>query len=486
MVYGDSTHAMDMMYKVLLRMHNILLFAVLLLAVPLVRAQIPDSEGLVQLESTGGLDGLQHFMRSGTFAVHLRSVGMATVNQGALSDYNTLAVGGGVGYYSADFKGFRFGLSGFLSSQVFENNIRQRDPITGGGNRYEITLYDITDIEHTSNLGRLEDLYIAYRKKGFDVTFGRQRVNTPLLNEQDNRMRHNQFSGLTLAYQQKRWKAMAGLYSQVMIRGTVDWFTIEESLGVYPVGQNAQGSPSGYHNNINSKGVGVLGLTYTSAEQIKIQAWNYTADRVFNLTMLQADGSLKWKRAKWVLGLQGIYQTAIKNGGNPELEMSYMDPNSRGLALGARMGYATKQDKIHLNFLRIDAGGRFLFPREWGREQLYVSLPRERHEGNGDVNALTLTHKHQFKKHSNVQVETGVGAVQNPDTDNHALNKYGLPSYYHFIAAAQYTFKGYLKGLDAKALVLNKTAIYPEEVPDKLRINRVDLWHFDLVMNYRF
>ena len=93
--------------------------------------------------------------------------------------------------------------------------------------------------------------------------------------------------------------------------------------------------------------------------------------------------------------------------------------------------------------------------------------------------------KHYFKP-DQLYAELFIGTTYHQDLDNIKLNKYGVPSYYHFAGIVDYKFKGYLDGFDIKFMVANKTAHNPNEVEDMYRINRVDLWNFNLILDYRF
>lgn len=429
-------------------------------------------------------DTFGEFMRSGSFLFNVRSFGMGTVNRGELLDYSTLAVGGGIAYYSPLYKGLHFGVSGFFTFQTFEHNVRRADPTTGNGNRYEILLYDMNNLSNTAELDRMEDFYLAYDRGGFSAVFGRQRVNTPMLNEQDNRMNHNSFNGLTMRYNKDGFSVFSGLYTSVTMRGTVDWYSVEESFGVYPFGRNPLGTPSDYHGNISSRGIAVLGAGYSKAS-LHLQAWNYTAENVFNLAQFQAEGTVAAGSTSLLYGVQVFHQSAINEGGNPEPEAAYIDPSSQTLAIGGRIGVGSADRNFTLNALRIGPGGRLLFPREWGREQFFVSLPRERHEGNGDVTALTAKYEYAFAREG-LKAMLGAGAVRNPNIERFRLNKYGVPSYYHFAGSVDYTFSGYLDGLHLTLIAVNKTAMDRKGLSDEFRINRVDLWNFSAIVNYRF
>lgn len=430
-------------------------------------------------------DNLASVIKSGEFDFHMRSFYMQTINRGNLMDYSTLALGGGLGYYSPSFKGFHVGFSGFFVFQMYENNLRIPDPSTGNVNRYEILLYDMNDFENSKDLDRLEHLYISYLRKDFQAVFGRQKVNTPLLNEQDNRMRPNVFSGLNLSYKPGPWSYTAAWFTDVTMRGTVDWYTIGDSFGVYPFGRNVFGVDTSYKGNIESKGIGVVGVSWEDDKSTKAQAWNYLAENVFNISFAQLEKNFDLGRADLELGAQGFYQTALHDGGNPEPEKAYIMPNEKSHGYGFKIGVGNRNHGFSVNMLRIGNNGRFLFPREWGRENFFATLSRERFEGNGDVSAVTL--KYNWKSNADgLRGNLGVSSVKSPDRSDLSLNKYGVPSYYHFAGSVDYAFKGYLKGMDLKLLVVNKTARHPGEIPDRFRINRVDLWNLNLIMDYRF
>jgi hypothetical protein len=424
-------------------------------------------------------------LKSGKVDFHVKSFFMSTINKGNLMDYSTLAGGAGIGYTSPEWKGFEARFSGFFTFQIFENNIRIADPTTGAGNRYEILLYDMNDLENTNRLDRLEELYIAYRVNRLKFTLGRQRIITPFLNDQDNRMRPNVFGGLSAIYSGLNYKVTAMLINSVTIRGTVDWYSVEESFGVYPFGRNPFGQPSDYKDNISSKGIGMLGFQFYKSG-FTAQAWNYHADNVFNMSFAQSDYSFKiGSKTNINLGLQGFYQIAVNDGGNPDTNKTYILPDEKGLGVGSKLGVFSGRHYVSLNFLGISDKGRFLFPREWGRETLYASLSRERYEGSGDMQAWVLKYD-LITPVNGLFVQFGAGTVNHSDMNVFKTNKYGIPSYYHFSGMLDFKFKEFLEGLNFQLLVINKKSKNGDSLPDQLRINRVDMWNLNLVMDYRF
>jgi hypothetical protein len=427
-------------------------------------------------------------LKYGEFELHLRSFYMQTINQGQLLDYNTLAAGAGIGYYSPTWKGFHVGFSGFFVFQLYEHNLAKADPTTENGNRYEITLYDMHDPENSKDLDRLEELFVDYTYKGLKILFGRQRINSPLLNDQDNRMRPNIFNGLTAQYHSGKWNLQANWITAVTPRGTVDWYSVEDSYGVYPFGRNHQGEPSQYSGNLKSHGIGVLGVNYeteTKGLKTKSQAWNYLAENVFNLTFLQTDFLVKKESFDLDMGVQGFAQTAINKGGNSDPAKAYMLPDEKSMGVGAKFGVKTGMHGLSINYMGITKHGRFLFPREWGREIFYANLPRERYEGSGGLNAITLKY-HIDLPVKGLTSEWGASQVNHAQLNEYKFNKYGLPSYYHFMGMVDYKFQGYLEGLDLRIMVINKLAQRPNQVPDNFRINRVDVWNINVMMDFRF
>lgn len=170
--------------------------------------------------------GLHTFLKRGEFELHLRSYFMSTLNEGSLTDYRTLATGAGIGYYSPAYKNFRVGMSGFFILRIYEHNLEKIDTATGAMNRYETALYDTHHPENGIDLDRLEELFIEYKKNRWQLTLGRQKIHSPFLNEQDNRMRPNLFSGLSGHYRVGKWEATGAWITGVTPRGTIDWYSV--------------------------------------------------------------------------------------------------------------------------------------------------------------------------------------------------------------------------------------------------------------------
>ncbi|EOZ93278.1 hypothetical protein A33Q_3868 [Indibacter alkaliphilus LW1] len=460
---------------------SLVLFILLLFAMQVNAQNELSSQDSAALQSRK----LGEDLKKGEVDFHIKSFFMSTINKGELLDYSTLATGAGIGYTTPEWKGFQVRFNGFFTFQLFENNIRIADPATGAGNRYEILLYDMNDVNNTNKLDRLEELYLSYRKNRFRFKLGRQKVQSPLLNEQDNRMRPNVFGGLSAVYAANNWKLTAMWIESVTIRGTVDWYSVEDSYGVYPFGRNPFGQPSGYKGNVDSKGIAMLGTQFHK-NGWTIQGWNYLAENVFNLTFGQVDYQKSLDNGiRLHAGLQSLHQFAVNDGGNSESEKTYIMPNENVTAVGGKLGVFYRKHNLSFNFLGINDNGRFLFPREWGRENLYASLPRERYEGSGSMRAYVVKYD-LVTPVKGLFSQFGAGLVNHSDVTDFRTNKYGIPSYYHFTGSVDYRFKDYFEGLNLQLLIANKTAKEPSLVPENLRINRVDLWNINIIMDYKF
>jgi hypothetical protein len=424
-------------------------------------------------------------LESGDFEFHLRSYFMATQNQGSLMDYSTWGTGAGLGYFSPRWKGLGLGFSGFFVFRHFENNVTAIDPLTQRTNRYEILLYDLHHPNNHKDLDRLEEFYISYEKESISIWAGRHLFESPFLNASDNRMRPNVFSGFSVGLKPGKLGIKAAWFTHVISRGSLEWLTVEESFGFYNTGHNPLDSDENYKHHIDSEGIATLGLEYY-LDQAKIESWSYVAEGVFSLSMLQATGNIKTESGPELLwGIQGLYESAIGNGGNENPEKAYILPGEHTYGFGLRGGLKWTHSELTLNFLKISDQGRFLFPREWGREQFFVSLPRERFEGLGGVDVKMIQYDQKLIQ-DKLKIGFGFSYVDNPDQNDFRLNKYSIPDYYQVSGLVDYRFKGFFQGLDLQLLVVGKKEGPGQKISLENMINRVNMINYNLIIDYRF
>lgn len=438
--------------------------------------------------SAQGVDSatLNFFLHKGKFEGHMRTFFMSTVNEGKLADYYALATGAGIGYHTPEWKGLSAGMSGYFIFNIASGNLNKTDSLSKQKNRYEIGLFDITNPENKFDLDRMEELYIKYRVKNTKLIAGRQFINTPFINKQDGRMRPTIVEGIYLQSKIKNnWTVDAGWLMRMSPRTTVSWYSIGESIGIYSSGVNADGTKPEYPGNTKSKGVAVTGVQYKN-KSVHVQLWNTYAENIMNTILLQPEIYFSVdKKNKIMAGVQYAYQNSTGNGGHKEISKRYYEKGSHSWVVASRLGYETPVWKTYLNYLHISNNGRFLMPREWGREPFYTFMARERNEGLGGVNAWTVNNEF-ITKNKQWKLGLSYGQYYVPHPDDYRLNKYGLPSYQQINVSADYSFKGFLKNMDIQLLLVWKGNLEKEPVLAKNKINKVNMLNNNLVLNYHF
>lgn len=429
---------------------------------------------------------LQAF-KKGHASGHFRYFFMNTQNEGALTDYYANAVGGGLKFETAKFHNFQFGVSGFYIFNVGSSDFAHLDPKSNAVNRYEVGLFDINHVQNKYNLDRLEELYLRYNFKSSKIIFGKQLINTPFVNLQDGRMRPTEVSGLwSLIQLNTKLKLEGGYNFQISPRSTLEYMSISRSIGIYPTGLNIDGKPSNYKGNLASKGLLHLGLNAKVSKKLNIQLWDLVAENIFHSMYLEANYKQTLSPSHELnIGFQSVYQHALNNGGNDSFHKTYFPTSERGLTFGGRVGIKHKRYSISANYNRITSQGRYLMPREWGRDPFYTFMPRERNEGFGDVNAWVLKSSFQPLK-SKFKYSLAAGYFDLPNVKNFRLNKYGMPSYYQINADVRYHFTGQLEGFDLQVLWVHKINAYSGFLEDKFIINKVNMNNLNVILNFHF
>ncbi len=441
-------------------------------------AQVPDSKA-----DTGTLE---HSLKKGALIVQFRTFFMSTLNEGKLSDYYALATGAGIGYHTPEWKGFSAGMSTFIIFNIASSDFTKTDSLSDQKSRYEIGLFDITNPGNKFNLARMEELYIKYSIRNTQIIAGRQFIKTPFINKQDGRMRPTLVEGIYFKSKIKsRWTLDAGWLTEMAPRTTVSWYSIGESIGIYPPGVNVAGAKSAYPGNTKSKGVGVTGMQYEN-KLVHLQLWNTYVENIMNIILIQPEIHFTLKeKNKFLGGLQYVYQHSSGDGGNKDISKRYYEKGSYTRAIGARMEYESPSWKANLNYLHISKDGRFLMPREWGIEPFYTFLPRERNEGLGGSDAWSVNNTF-FSKNKLWKLGLSYGQYFLPHPHNFRLNKYGIPSYQQINLITDYYCQGFLKNMSIQMLLAWKGNLEKTPVDAKNIINRVNMLNSSLIVNYSF
>ncbi len=429
---------------------------------------------------------LLYAFRQGQFHGHFRNFFMSTINQQDLSDYYANAIGGGLRYETAPFKGFQLAISGYFTHNLFSTILAAIDSATGAPNRYEIGLFDIENPENEHDLDRLEELYLRYSFGNNKITLGRQILRSPFINPQDGRMRPTEISGIYGEFNpNKKLNLNAGWFYKMSPRSTVEWYSIGESIGIYPQGLSPDGKPSAYKNAIESAGIALVQGSYKINHQFTFKFLDQFTENVFNTAWAQLDFERKLKQGKMLASLQFTRQDPVANGGNEDPSKTYFLPGTHSNIISSRLGWINGPWQTSINYTRISKGGRFLSPREWGRDPFFTFLPRERNEGLGDVHAIMAKVTRKVPK-AHLLFDLGTGYYHLPDVKDYEHNKYGLPSYLQTNAEMKYEFQGVLHGLDLDIMYVYKANAGETYNNQRYVINKVNMSNINVVLNYHF
>jgi hypothetical protein len=459
--------------------------AALFLIVSVVGAQ-DNNEHHIALKPSKDSLCLKECIQKADWEFRSRTFFMSTINDGILKDDHALASGAGLGILTRPFHGFQVGISGFFAYNIFSSDLSKPDSLTGQPNRYEAGLFDIENHSNKNDLDRLEELYLKYNWSKSAVTIGKINLNTPFFNPQDGRMRPTLEEGVWLSIREsKKIQLSGGWIWDVSPRSTVRWYSIANSIGIYPVGVSTTGKKSLYQGEIEgSTGMAIINLFLKPGEKIKINVWNSFLENVMNTAVIEINLEQKNGNAKLYEGLMFVHQDAINNGGNADPVKTYMEEGSSSNVISAQAGLKTKKVNTNINYTHITGDGRYLMPREWGRDPFYTFLSRERNEGFGNVHALMG--KIIF---TNFLPRTGAslayGYYQLPDVRNFRLNKYGMPSYHQLNLELNYAFDKVMKGMEIKALIAGKLNQGNTYDNPKYLYNKVNMLNFNLVIDFK-
>jgi len=442
-------------------------------------AGAPDS---ISAGNTSILDAFRKGKVSGRFRYYY----MYTDNAGSLTDYYAHAAGGAVKFETGQFHRFQLGAGSSFTYNLASSDLSVPDPKTGMPNRYEIGLFDLGDPKNTSNMFRLEELYLKYNLHIGDIVAGKQAINTPFINPQDGRMRPTFADGLLTHLHFGKTTIDGGWLYGIAPRSTQRWFFIDQSIGWYPVGVNTGGTKSGYFGNLHSKGIALVNLTQQLTPEIKLYCSEQFVENMFNTAMLQVNYEPQLSaKSKLIFAAQATRQGAVNDGGNADPAKTYFEKGGKSWVFSGRIGFKNDRWDASVNYTRITADGRYLMPREWGRDHFFTFMPRERNEGSGDVHAVMAKAAYLFNI-PGLRTELAAGHFELPDVKNFRLNKYGQPAYNQYNADLRYAFRGVLKGADVQLLYMYKQATGKTYGNDKYVFNKVNMSSVNVIVNYNF
>ena len=427
---------------------------------------------------------LQRLFVGGTLSTQVRQFSMMTENAPGLSDYFAIAAGASMTYRTRPWRGMQVSFGGEFVTDIASSDFSRPDPVTGAFDRYNIGLYEVLELNNKTSLARVATLNLRYSPDPrLQVIWGKQGINTPLVNPQDGRMNVSIFEGLYAYLRPASWlSAQGGVLWAASPRSTNRWFDIPGSVGVYSMGRRPDGQPYDYRGKIPAR---ELYIAQAGTDRFgKTDLYFYGLPGVVNVLWLQSEHA-------WALGvadtLQGglivLGQRAART--SPDYAGIYVPEAMRTHAHSLMLAWKSRTFRLQVAHTRIGASGQFIWPREWGRETFYTFMPRERNEGAADVRAYNLR-AHWTAPTGRLSVILGAGHYRLPDPNDYARNKYGMPSYNHYFVGGRYAFGGVWQGLEAQWVLVYKQNQGNLFDNPAYRINKVDMGNYNLIFNYRF
>jgi hypothetical protein len=433
-----------------------------------------------------GQDTLLNSFKKGKISGYWRNYFMATDNSTVGQDWYALATGGLLKYQTADYEHFSIGLGVYHSSNLI-SNVNVKDSITNKVSRYEAGLFDVADLTN-KEITFFGEAYLQYKNKNHLFKLGRFKIKSPFLNPEDGRMIPTLEQGIYYQYKPSiNFKFTTLFITHIAPRSTSKFYSIDKSIGLYPSGKNADGTNSQYKGNIKSKGLWVTSLSYKK-NNLGVNVWDYYVDNIFNTFFIEPSIGFNTNKIKHIFYVQYINQFKINNGGNKIDNQTYFH-NKISNVLGLK--YQIKLLKkwvFSANFNHITNDGQFLFPREWGREFLFVFQKRERLEGVANTNAWMFDVKKtiQLKKRGLLSIKLGYGQYYRPDAKDFLHNKYAMPANDQLNLDFFYFLNKNKQGLGIEYLIAYKGALGNTYNNQNFILNKVNMFSHNLVVHYRF
>lgn len=417
--------------------------------------------------------------------VHFRTFWMNTSYADAdfKSDYAlgmSLSLGAKINY--TKFWSLQLGYRSFAN--VLSTDIWTSDPITGQANRYETGLFDLSDTQDRF-FGKLETFSLSYAKDRFGIKVGRMGINTDWVNAQDGRLSPTVVEGVhTWFVPSENWKITLWAIERISIRGSSEWLGVGETVGIYPQGRNVFGKQGNYLGNTESDWLSVLEVDRQLRNGEKLHFSHTLAHNLFSTLWGSFEKNRQLRKSILTLGIQSGVQHTVGDGGNADLSLAYKEPGDLNYALSGRIGWRTKRWITHLNYTHVGGNGRWLSPREWGKDAWYTFIPRERNEGFESVDAVVGYVEYRFEKVP-VQVYAHGGVHWLSNISDPAVNKYNFPSYRQVNIGLKLQPKG-VKNLDFHLILVSKEPLSSKELTPNQIYNKVELFHFNGILNWRW
>jgi imipenem/basic amino acid-specific outer membrane pore len=177
------------------------------------------------------------------------------------------SIGGILKYETADWNGLKLGVGAYVSEKI--------GFATGKNDKVNLDLFD----EEGKSFAYVGEAYLDYTINDLNVRVGRQRLDTPFADTDDIRMLPNTYEAAIATY--------SAIEGTTLVGGYVTRWAGYDS-GDYKSTFKKVDADLGAGFDGKSDGIIVLGAVNESIENLAVQAWYYGADRVANISYLDA------------------------------------------------------------------------------------------------------------------------------------------------------------------------------------------------------
>ncbi|MDR7130435.1 hypothetical protein J2X69_002785 [Algoriphagus sp. 4150] len=417
--------------------------------------------------------------------VHFRMYWMSTSYWDTYKDDYALGTSLNLGTKLNYIKHWELRVGYRVFANLLSSDLTALDPVSGGRNRYELGLFDLLN-QGDRIFGKLENFSLTYSKGNWGIAAGRMPINEDWVNAHDGRLSPTGIEGVKAwftADNQLRFSAWG--IGRMSVRGTSEWLSVGESIGVYPVGRNLIGNASLYAGNTLSDWIGIAEVA-RDGESMNLSLSTTMVQNISNT--LWAKAEKRWQKEQseivWFWGIQAGFQSGLGNGGNEDSLYRYKDAEDRNWAVSTRFRYNRSAWDLHLAYTKTGGNGIWLSPREWGKDAWYTFVPRERNEGNSALDAFTAFAEYTFPN-TTLRAFAHLGFHWLPPLDAPWKNKYNMPSYRQINMGMKYSPKSKPK-LDFQLLAMNKEAFRGQNLKPNQKYNKVGLIHVNGIVNWRW
>tara|TARA_B110000240_G_scaffold56218_1_gene63989 strand:- start:880 stop:2082 length:1203 start_codon:yes stop_codon:yes gene_type:complete len=320
------------------------------------------------LTSAAGADSLADTIGASKIDGNFRSY-FNTRDYDVKTDESALSVGGALRVNTGSINGFNLGL-GFYAAQDLGTNSSDAAKVNKRlGSELEV----------------LGEAYVNYTAGDTSVTVGRQKLNTPFANSGDAFIIPFSFEGTSIVYK--------GISNVILEVDYINSIKNRNSSTFTDVGAWTANRFSAESSDSDS--TIILGGTYTK-DALKVGAWYYDFDNMFNSTYLQANYALS------AVGSTKPF-VAVQYGTQGESGDEILGEIKSSL-LGIRAGIWFAQSKLTLayNTVSEESGafksGAFLAPYSYSTSPLFTNNMLQTFENVDSGDAVKVTFNHSFAK----------------------------------------------------------------------------------------